>query len=52
MADKRIPCEVFVRVVGYYRPINQMNAGKKEEQRERILLRVPEEVKREHVEAI
>ncbi len=25
------PCEVFSRIVGYYRPIQQWNNGKKEE---------------------
>jgi ribonucleoside-triphosphate reductase len=29
------PCEVYSRVVGYYRPVQQYNLGKKEEFRER-----------------
>lgn len=28
---KQIPCEVFHRVVGYYRPVQNFNLGKKEE---------------------
>jgi ribonucleoside-triphosphate reductase len=28
---KEIPVEVYSRVVGYYRPVNQWNKGKKEE---------------------
>ena len=28
-------CEVFSRIVGYYRPINLWNEGKKEEFKER-----------------
>lgn len=28
-------CEVFSRVVGYFRPVNQWNLGKQEEFRER-----------------
>ncbi len=28
---KRIPVEVYSRVVGYYRPVNQWNKGKQEE---------------------
>lgn len=31
----KIPCEVFTRVVGYYRPTSQMNKGKKEEFKDR-----------------
>ena len=27
----RIPVEVYSRVVGYFRPVNQWNKGKKEE---------------------
>jgi hypothetical protein len=29
--DKKIPCEIYSRVVGYYRPISQWNAGKRAE---------------------
>ncbi len=29
-------CEVFSRVVGYHRPVQQWNKGKKEEFRERV----------------
>ena len=29
------PCEVYSRVVGYYRPVNQYNIGKQEEFKER-----------------
>jgi len=32
----RIPVEVYSRVVGYYRPVNQWNRGKREEFRERV----------------
>lgn len=32
---KRIRCEVFLRVAGYYRPVNQWNNGKREEFNER-----------------
>lgn len=31
MSVKKIRCEVFCRVVGYYRPVNQYNKGKAEE---------------------
>lgn len=35
---KKIKCEVFTRVVGYFRPVNQFNKGKKEEFMERVYL--------------
>jgi anaerobic ribonucleoside-triphosphate reductase len=33
--EKKIPVEVYSRVVGYFRPVNQWNKGKKEEFQER-----------------
>ncbi len=35
MADKKVPTEIYSRVVGYFRPVNQWNKGKKEEFRQR-----------------
>jgi len=35
---KVIPCEIFSRVVGYYRPIQNWNEGKVEEWKERMML--------------
>ena len=35
---KKIECEVYSRIVGYYRPIKQSNEGKREEIRERNLI--------------
>lgn len=32
---KKIPCEVFTRVCGYYRPVQNFNEGKKEEFKDR-----------------
>lgn|GEM_PF-570609 len=32
---KVVPCEVYSRVVGYYRPVNQWNDGKQQEFKER-----------------
>jgi len=32
---KKIPCEIYSRVVGYYRPVIQWNKGKKEEFKDR-----------------
>jgi anaerobic ribonucleoside-triphosphate reductase len=31
MSNKKIPVEVYSRVVGYFRPVNQWNKGKQEE---------------------
>ena len=33
--QKEVPCEVYSRVVGYYRPISNWNRGKKQEYTER-----------------
>jgi anaerobic ribonucleoside-triphosphate reductase len=31
MQEKKIPCEIYSRIVGYYRPTNSWNVGKKQE---------------------
>ena len=33
---KQVKCEVYSRVVGYYRPVQNWNDGKKQEFKERI----------------
>ncbi|MCF7910622.1 anaerobic ribonucleoside-triphosphate reductase [Candidatus Pacearchaeota archaeon] len=41
MSDKqRTKCQVFTRCVGYCRPVDQMNEGKQEEVRDRVLFEV------------
>ena len=40
--EKRIPCEVYSRIVGYVRPVQQWNVGKKREFAERQVYEVPE----------
>ena len=40
--EKRMPVEVYSRVVGYFRPVNQWNKGKEEEFEERQTMKVPE----------
>lgn len=35
MKEKKIPTEIYSRVVGYFRPVNQWNKGKKEEFQQR-----------------
>jgi ribonucleoside-triphosphate reductase (formate) len=37
LEKKRVPCEVYSRVVGYIRPVSQWNEGKQEEFAERHL---------------
>jgi anaerobic ribonucleoside-triphosphate reductase len=33
--ERQIPVEVYSRVVGYFRPVNQWNKGKQEEFKDR-----------------
>ena len=40
--EKRIPCEVYSRIVGYVRPVQQWNVGKKQEWKERIPYEQPD----------
>ncbi len=37
---KKVPCEVYSRVVGYLRPVKNWNAGKKQEFKERITFKL------------
>lgn len=46
--ESRQPCEVWTRVMGYFRPVSQFNAGKKSEYSERVLIR-PSDLVREVV---
>ena len=39
---KVVPCEVYSRVVGYFRPIKNWNKGKKREFKERKTLKIPQ----------
>lgn len=36
MSKKEIPCEIYSRVVGYFRPVKHWNKGKTEEFGERV----------------
>lgn len=33
---RKIPCEVYSRVVGYFRPVQNWNLGKREEFKDRV----------------
>ncbi len=41
----KVPCEVYSRIVGYLRPVQNWNAGKKEEFKDRkvFLINQPQE---------
>ena len=43
---KKIPCEVFHRVVGYYRPVQNFNGGKLEEFGDRTFFVLEQEEKK------
>jgi len=34
--EERQPCEIWTRVMGYYRPVSEFNIGKKSEHAERV----------------
>lgn len=39
---RKIPCEVYSRVVGYLRPVSGWNIGKKQEWKDRVNYRILE----------
>ena len=41
--DERQECEVWTRVMGYYRPVSHYNTGKKGEFHERVEFEEPKE---------
>ncbi len=41
--EVKVPCEVYSRVVGYLRPVQAWNDGKKQEFRDRQTFKMPEE---------
>jgi len=40
---KKMPTEIYSRVVGYFRPVNQWNAGKQEEFAQRKEYKIKQE---------
>ena len=40
---RRVPCEVYSRVVGYLRPVTAWNEGKRQEFAERVTFKLPQE---------
>ncbi len=43
----RVPCEVYSRIVGYLRPVQNWHQGKQQEFRERKTFRTPEVIETE-----
>ena len=35
--ERRVPCEVYSRVVGYLRPVGNWNTGKQQEFKDRVV---------------
>ena len=40
--ELKVPCEVYSRIVGYLRPVQNWHQGKRQEFQERQTFRVPE----------
>ena len=38
---RKVPCEVYSRVVGYLRPVNAWNVGKQQEFADRVVFKLP-----------
>lgn len=36
----KVPCEIYTRVSGFYRPLRSFNSGKKEEFRQRRMYKI------------
>ena len=45
--ELKVPCEVYSRIVGYLRPVQNWHQGKKQEFRERKTFRTPEAIRAE-----
>lgn len=45
--SERQKCEVWTRVMGYFRPVESHNIGKKQEFADRVCYEMPESITRE-----
>jgi anaerobic ribonucleoside-triphosphate reductase len=45
--ELKVPCEVYSRIVGYLRPVQNWHQGKKQEFRERKTFHTPEAIRAE-----
>ena len=52
MKKKLVPCEVYSRVVGYFRPVSQWNKGKQQEFKERKWVKVSDSAFMENNKAV
>lgn len=43
LKELRVPCEVYSRIVGYLRPVQDWNAGKQQEFEDRVEYEVDDE---------
>lgn len=41
--ERRVPCEVYSRIVGYLRPVQNWHRGKQQEFKERRMFRIPQD---------
>lgn len=44
---RKIPCEIYSRIVGYFRPLEQWNPAQKEQFHDRIVFEIQENQKKE-----
>lgn len=42
MTESKIPCEIYSRCCGYFRPVNNWNPGKQSEFNDRITYKINE----------
>jgi anaerobic ribonucleoside-triphosphate reductase len=40
----KVPTEIYTRCVGFFRPVSHFNKGKKEEFKERVYYKVPNNI--------
>lgn len=43
--EERQPCEIWTRVMGYFRPVTSFNTGKQGEYHERVNFAEPDEIR-------
>ena len=42
--SERQPCEVWTRIMGYHRPVDQANIGKQQEFKDRVFFEEPKDL--------
>jgi len=51
VTEKRVPCEVYSRVVGFLRPVSWWNKGKQQEFKDRKTYRIDKVQETPHAES-